>query len=192
MNLVFATQNRNKLKEVRLLLPSKFKLLSLADIGCTEDIAETADTLEENALIKADFVYNKFGYPCFADDTGLLVEALNGAPGVHSARYAGEHKNAEDNIEKLLLKLRPHQNRRARFATVIALKMKEETKLFRGEVEGLITHEKRGAGGFGYDPVFQPDGYSGTFAEQPISVKNKISHRGRALNQLLEYLQKLK
>ncbi|MGI9546691.1 MAG: non-canonical purine NTP diphosphatase [Flavobacteriaceae bacterium] len=191
MKLVFATQNRNKLNEVRLLLPSKFQLLSLADIGCTEEILETADTLEENALIKADYIYSKFGYPCFADDTGLLVEALNGAPGVRSARYAGEHKNAADNMEKLLMKLRPHPNRRARFVTVIALKISEESKLFIGQVEGLITSEKRGAGGFGYDPIFQPDGYLNTFAEQPIRLKNEISHRGRALRQLTDYLSDL-
>lgn len=188
MNLVFATQNPNKLKEVRLLLPTKFRLLSLEDIGCKEDIPETAATLEGNAMIKANYVYSNYGYPCFADDTGLLVDALDGEPGVHSARYAGDHKSAQDNIDKLLQRLQPHKNRHARFITVIALKNDTEMRLFKGEVAGHIIHEKRGHGGFGYDPVFVPEGFKETFAEMPTELKNEMSHRGLALQNLVTYL----
>ena len=192
MNLVFATHNPHKLEEVRLLLPSRFNLLSLDDIGCSESIAETASTLEGNAKIKANYVYRTYGFPCFADDTGLMVEALHGAPGVHSARYAGDHKSDADNIEKLLRNLQACSNRNAYFRTVFALKTKESVILFKGEVHGIITQSPKGSHGFGYDPVFQPQGYSKTFAELPITVKNEISHRRKALDGLLEHLDKIR
>lgn len=189
MKLVFATHNPNKLKEVRLLLPGKFELLSLDDIGCLSDIPETAPTLEGNARLKAEYVMEHFGYPCFADDTGLLVEALKGAPGVLSARYAGEQKNSEDNIDKLLSELKGIDNRKARFVTIIALITNDKLYLFEGEVKGYIEHERKGSGGFGYDPVFRPEGYSETFAEMSTLLKNQISHRGHALEKLKAHLQ---
>ena len=189
--MVFATHNAHKLEEVRQLLPKKYILLSLEDIGCTEEIPETGATLEANALIKANYVFDHYKYPCFADDTGLLVDALNGVPGVYSARYAGPQKNAADNIHKLLRELQPYSDRSARFETVIALRTKEKTQLFKGEVHGEITDEIRGSGGFGYDPVFQPSGYSQTFAEMPLEMKNEISHRAMALNKLCEYFVSL-
>lgn len=188
MQLVFATQNPDKLEEIQLLLPATISLLSLTDIGCKEDIPETELTLEGNALIKAAHVYTHYGYDCFADDTGLLVEALHGAPGVRSARYAGKPGDSGANINKLLMALGGIQNRNAYFATVIALRTKNDVKLFRGISEGEITLEQRGESGFGYDPVFRPRGYSETFAELPVSVKNSISHRGRAFKKLLHYL----
>ncbi len=189
MKLVFATHNPNKLKEVRLLLPGKFELLSLEDIGCSHDIPETATTLTGNARLKAEYVKEHFGYSCFADDTGLLVDALNGAPGVFSARYAGEQKNSEDNINKILSELKGVNNRKARFVTVIALKSNEELYLFEGEVNGHIEYERKGNGGFGYDPIFRPEGYRETFAEMSTKLKNQISHRGRALEKLKAHLQ---
>lgn len=190
MELVFATHNRHKLEEVRLLIPEKVKLLSLKDIGCNEDIPETASTLVGNALIKANFIYHNYGYSCFADDTGLMVDILNGAPGVHSARYAGDQKSAADNVAKLLSELKGCHERIARFITVIALRMKGKTEIFEGVVEGHITEEKRGSKGFGYDPVFIPSGYTQSFAEMTIQTKNEISHRGLALAQLSKYLQR--
>ncbi|UGU16335.1 non-canonical purine NTP diphosphatase [Sinomicrobium kalidii] len=189
MKLVFATHNRNKLHEVQALLPDYITLLSLDDIGCTEDIPETSDTIEGNALQKADYVREKYGYDCFADDTGLEADALNGAPGVYSARYAGEAKNAADNIEKLLYELRDENNRTARFKTVIALHLNGKQIFFEGIVEGSITRQKSGNGGFGYDPVFLPKGYKKTFAELPLEVKNTIGHRGKAVKQLIDYLE---
>ena len=191
MELVFATHNAHKLEEVRLLLPKKYSLLSLDDIGCTEDIPETGATLEANALIKANYVFENYHYPCFADDTGLLVDALNGEPGVYSARYAGDQKKAIDNIEKLLTELKIQSDRSARFETVIALRMQDNTQLFKGEVKGEITKKIRGAGGFGYDPVFLPDGYHQTFAEMSIDMKNEISHRAKALSELSAYFSSL-
>ena len=191
MKLVFATHNSNKLQEVRLLMPKKYQLLSMDDIGCTEDIPETGSTLKENALIKANYVFEHYGYPCFADDTGLLVDALNGAPGVYSARYAGDQKSAEDNIDKLLNELKSSINRDARFETVIALKMEDRTEIFIGVIKGEITREKRGEGGFGYDPVFRPDGYDLTFGEMTLEMKNQISHRALALDQLSNYFLSL-
>ena len=191
MKLVFATHNSNKLQEVRLLMPKKYQLLSMDDIGCTEDIPETGSTLKENALIKANYVFEHYGYPCFADDTGLLVDALNGAPGVYSARYAGDQKSAEDNIDKLLNELKSSINRDARFETVIALKMEDRTEIFTGVIKGEITREKRGEGGFGYDPVFRPDGYDLTFGEMTLEMKNQISHRALALDQLSNYFLSL-
>ena len=189
MQLVFATHNPNKLKEVQILFPKEIQLLSLKDIGCMDEIPETANDLEGNATIKANFVTDNYGYPCFADDTGLLVDALDGAPGVYSARYAGEQKNADDNMDKLLLQLHKHPNRSAHFKTVIALNLNHEQLLFKGIVQGEITTEKKGEKGFGYDPIFRPNGYNKTFAELPISVKNTISHRAKAIEQLLAFFK---
>lgn len=189
MKLVFATHNPNKLYEVQLLMPKHITLLSLDDIGCTEEIPETSDTLEGNAKLKADFVTAHYEMPCFADDTGLLVNVLNGEPGVYSARYAGEQKNADDNMNKLLEALKGKENRSAHFKTVIALNLPKESHFFEGIVEGNITTEKFGAGGFGYDPIFIPEGYRETFAQLSIDTKNKISHRGKALKKLMKLLQ---
>lgn len=189
MKLVFATHNSNKLKEVQLLLPKNIIILSLDDIGCTEEIPETGKTLEENAQIKADFVTQNYGYPCFADDTGLLVDALEGKPGVYSARYAGEQKSSEDNMNKLLHQLEGKNNRQARFKTIVVLNLPTEKKQFIGIVEGKITNEKHGDNGFGYDPIFKPNGYDKTFAELPLPEKNKISHRGKAMEKLVNHLK---
>jgi XTP/dITP diphosphohydrolase len=191
MKLVFATHNQNKVKEVQEIFPTHITLLSLNDIDCAEDIPETAYTLEGNAILKADYVFKKYGYPCFADDTGLLVDALNGAPGVYSARYAGEQRDAEDNMFKLLEELKGNAKRTARFETVIALNLNDEQHLFRGEVQGEITTKKSGQKGFGYDPIFKPKGYDQTFAELPLTIKNRIGHRGKAINQLITYLNSL-
>ena len=188
MKLVFATHNENKFNEVKVLLPEYIELLSLTDLDCHEDISETAKTLAGNAKIKADYVTEKFGLPCFSDDTGLLVDALNGAPGVYSARYAGEQKNASDNMNKLLSELKGNENRSARFQTSIVLNLKKESVFFEGIVEGKITTHKSGEKGFGYDPIFQPEGYQKTFGELPLEVKNEISHRGRAIQKLVAYL----
>jgi len=189
MQLVFATHNPNKLKEVQVLFPKEIKLLSLEDIGCMDEIPETANDLEGNATIKANFVTENYGYPCFADDTGLLVDALDGAPGVYSARYAGEQKNADDNMDKLLLQLNGKTNRSAHFKTVIALNLNNEQFLFKGIVEGEITTQKKGGKGFGYDPIFRPNRYDKTFAEIPILMKNKISHRAKAIEELLAFFK---
>jgi XTP/dITP diphosphohydrolase len=191
MKLVFATHNRNKFNEVKVLLPSSITLVSLTDIGCYDEIPETANTLEGNAKLKADFVTKNYNLPCFADDTGLLVDALDGAPGVYSARYAGEQKNSDDNMNKLLRELKDANSRTARFKTVVALNLKEENILFTGVAEGQITKTKSGQKGFGYDPIFQPTGYHETFAELPLEVKNEISHRGKAIQQLVTFLHKL-
>lgn len=171
------------------MLGDEFELLSLPDIGCVDDIPETADTLEGNALQKARFVKEKFGLDVFADDTGLMVDALGGAPGVYSARYAGPQRNAGDNMLKLLGELEGGENRSARFVTAIALLSGDTEHLFTGEVEGEIIEDLRGDGGFGYDPVFMPEGYSETFAEMDAETKNSISHRGRAFRKLIEYLR---
>ncbi len=192
MKLVFATNNPNKVKEIKALLGESFEILSLSDIGCTEEIPETQNTLEGNALQKARYIKEKYGYNCFADDTGLLVEALNGEPGVYSARYAGEQKNAKDNIQKLLQKLADENNRKAYFQTSIALILDSEETLFNGVVNGEITHQESGAEGFGYDPVFQPEGKNTTFAEMSLQEKNKISHRGRAFAKMIAYLENKK
>ncbi|MCM4153302.1 non-canonical purine NTP diphosphatase [Arenibacter sp. N53] len=189
MQLVFATHNSNKLKEVQVLFPKEIELLSLEDIGCLDEIPETATNLEGNAIIKANFVTENYGYPCFADDTGLLVDALDGEPGVYSARYAGEQKNADDNMDKLMLLLQDQPNRSAHFKTVIALNLNNETLLFKGIVNGEITTTKKGEKGFGYDPIFKPKGYDQTFAELPLSVKNEISHRAKAIQQLLAFFK---
>ena len=191
--IVFATNNKNKLAEIReMLAGTGFEVLSLADIGCHDDIPETAATLEGNALQKANYVYNKYATPCFADDTGLEVDALGGAPGVYSARYAGgEGHDSEANMAKLLAELGGNSDRRARFRTVIALIEggEEEPKLFEGIVTGEITADRRGSEGFGYDPIFRPDGHAETFAEMGHEMKNKISHRARAVAKLVEYLK---
>tara|TARA_R110002051_G_scaffold8870_1_gene36161 strand:+ start:6184 stop:6762 length:579 start_codon:yes stop_codon:yes gene_type:complete len=192
MELVFATHNKNKFKEVQLLLPKHITLRSLDDIGCYDEIPETADTIEGNAIIKANYVTEHYGYPCFADDTGLLVDSLDGAPGVYSARYAGANKSSEDNMEKLLKEMEGETNRDARFKTTIALHLERQKVMFNGIVLGEITTEKSGEGGFGYDPIFKPKGYDRTFAELSITVKNEISHRGKAMKQLIDYLNNLK
>ena len=188
MQLVFATNNLNKLKEVEAILPQHIKLLSLKDIACNEDIPETQPTIEGNAIQKAEYLKKHYGYDCFADDTGLEVDALNGAPGVLSARYAGPQRNAEDNTNKLLSELNDKDNRSARFRTVIALYLNGELKTFTGICNGEITKEKHGEGGFGYDPIFKADGYEKTFAEISLEEKNSIGHRGKAVTQLIEFL----
>ena len=196
MKIVFATNNQHKLDEIRNILGKDFEIVSLNEIGCHEDIPETGKTLEENAWQKANYIFNKYGLSCFADDTGLEVDALNGAPGVFSARYAGgEGHDSEANMQKLLRELAENNNRKARFRTVIALILKdkirgtgdERRETFEGIVEGHIAHEKSGAEGFGYDPIFVPDGYNQSFAELGIDIKNQISHRARAVKKLAEY-----
>jgi XTP/dITP diphosphohydrolase len=191
MTLVFASDNANKISEIRRMLPENIRILSLKEIGCTEEIPETADTIEGNAILKADYVTRNYGYDCFADDTGLEVDALRGAPGVYSARYAGEQKSSADNIEKLLEELDNESNRKAAFKTVIALNIKGKQHLFTGIVRGEITREKSGESGFGYDPVFVAEGYQQTFAEIPIDEKAAISHRGKAVRQLVSFLNSL-
>ena len=189
MKLVFATNNKHKLQEVRDILGNRVEVLSLADINCNDDIPETADTLDGNALIKARYIYEKYNVNCFADDTGLEVEALDGAPGVYSARYAGEGHDSEANMAKLLENLTGKSNRAAQFRTVIALIIDGEEKLFNGIVKGEITEEKRGDSGFGYDPIFVPEGYSQSFAQMDSVAKNSISHRYRATKELSDYLK---
>lgn len=190
MQLVFASNNKNKIKEIQLLLPDSIQLLSLEDINCFEDIPETADTIEGNAILKANYVTEKFGYNCFADDTGLEVEALNGEPGVYSARYAGEQKDANDNMDKLLDNLKDKSNRGAQFKTVIALNIDGKQTLFTGIIKGKIIEDKIGIYGFGYDPIFVAEGYTKTFAELTIEEKSTISHRGLAVKQLVDFLSK--
>ena len=201
MKIVFATNNEHKLSEIRQILGNDFEILSLADIGCHDDIPETADTLEGNALQKAQYIFDHYHLSCFADDTGLEVDALGGAPSIYSARYAGEGHDSEANMRKLLHELGENNNRKARFRTVIALIQKEEltsdaipvqnTTFFEGIVEGQIIREKRGHEGFGYDPIFQPDGYDETFAQLGLEIKNRISHRARAVEKLAKYLLKV-
>jgi XTP/dITP diphosphohydrolase len=191
MQLIFATHNKNKLKEVNSLMPATINLLSLDGVNFTEEIEETEPTIEGNALLKAETIYRKTGLLCFADDSGLLVDALDGAPGVYSARYAGEQKSDADNIEKLLKELSTKTNRRAHFKTVMALVLNNENHLFEGTIKGTITNEKRGTNGFGYDPVFMPDGYNKTFAEMSFEEKSSISHRAIALHKLTAFLRTL-
>lgn len=190
MKLVFATNNPNKLKEVQRLLPDTIQLLSLKAIGCTEDIPETQPTIKGNAVQKAEYVKKHYGYDCFADDTGLEVAALNGAPGVLSARYAGNEKNDEANMAKLLDALQGKSNRNAQFKTVVALHLNDKLHTFTGICKGEITTEKQGEKGFGYDPVFKPEGYIETFAHMSLELKNKIGHRGKAVGQLVRFLKK--
>jgi len=192
MEIVFATNNKHKVREISDLLDKNFTLLSLADLNITEEIPEEAETLEENALFKARYVHEKTGLNVFADDTGLEVSALGGAPGVYSARYAGEGRSFDDNIEKLLREMQNATDRSARFRTVIALILNGTEYLFEGTVEGEIIRERRGYGGFGYDPVFLAAGYDRTFAEIPLGEKNRISHRAKAVRHLLEFLDKVK
>jgi len=192
MELVFATNNLHKLTEIKKLLKGRFEIKSLAEIGCFEDIPEDYPTLEENASQKAWYVFTRYGKNCFADDTGLEVEALGGEPGVFSARYAGPGKNADDNINKLLDCMVEIKNRKARFRTVISLVTEGKESLFEGIAEGTILHERRGCNGFGYDPVFCPVGYTETFAGMDLDVKNQISHRARAFEKLMNYLMALK
>ena len=188
MKIVFATNNQHKLSEIRQILGDRVEVLSLQDIGCDVDIPETGKTLEENALQKAQYVFEHYHTDVFADDTGLEVDALNGAPGVYSARYAGEGHDSEANMSKLLKKLSNNDNRKARFRTVIALIQQGDVHKFEGIVNGQIIRERRGGEGFGYDPIFQPDGYDKTFAELGLDIKNTISHRARAVAKLCAFL----
>ena len=191
MKIVFASNNKNKIQEIQSMLPDTIQIVSLESIGCFEEIPETDDTIEGNAILKANYVTQKYGFDCFADDTGLEVEALNGEPGVYSARYAGEQRNADDNMNKLLEELLDKPNRNAQFKTVIALNLKGKQYLFTGIASGEITLEKKGTGGFGYDPIFKPTNYDETFAELSLAVKNEISHRGKATKALLDFLQNI-
>ena len=187
MKLVFATNNKNKLREVQAML-TNFDIISLTDIECFDEIPETAETLEGNAILKANYVTNKYGLNCFADDTGLEVEALNNAPGVYSARYAGKTANSENNMNKLLNELAGNANRKAQFKTVIALNIKGEQFIFEGKCKGEILTKKQGENGFGYDPIFMPAGFNKSFAEMTLQDKAVISHRGRAIKKLVTFL----
>lgn len=188
MKLVFASNNKNKIKEIQQLIPQSIEIISLEDIDCTKDIPETADTIEGNAILKANYVTEKYGLNCFADDSGLEVAVLNGAPGVHSARYAGEAKNDGENMNKLLLDLKNKTNRVANFKTVICLNLDGQQHLFTGTIFGEICTKKKGTNGFGYDPIFKADGYDRTFAELTLQEKSEISHRGQAVKQLVSFL----
>ena len=191
MKLIFATHNKNKAKEVKSLMPESIELLSLDDIDFHTEIEENASTLEGNALLKAKTIFEKTGINCFADDSGLLVDALNGEPGVYSARYAGGQKSDEDNMQKLLHELQNKSDRNAHFKTVMALIIDGKEYLFDGKIEGKIISEKRGNNGFGYDPIFVPNGYNETFAQLDSETKNNISHRAKALQKMLEFLKTL-
>lgn len=187
--LVFATNNKHKLFEVRELLKSEYEVVGLSDIGCLEDIAETSHTLEGNASLKSNYVFKNYGLDCFADDTGLEVESLNGKPGVFSARYAGKNHDFEANLQKVLAELKDKKNRKARFRTSVSLILEDKEYFFEGIVNGIITNDKKGVDGFGYDPIFLPDGFDQTFAEMDINLKNEISHRGLAVKKLIAFLQ---
>jgi XTP/dITP diphosphohydrolase len=191
MKLVFATQNKNKFFEISKLLPKSFALSNLIVLNYFEELPENQTTLEGNASEKAKFVYDKFSIDCFADDTGLEIDALDGRPGVYSARYGGDAKDPELNIKKILDELKGNENRNAQFRTVISLWFKNKEYLFEGIVKGVILHSRKGEKGFGYDPVFMPDGYSKSFAEMPIEEKNKISHRALAFNKLKKFLEEI-
>ena len=191
MEIIFASNNPHKLEEISSMLGDAFSLVNLDAAGITEEIPEPYDTLEENALAKARYVYQRTGKPCFADDTGLEVDALDGAPGVHSARFAGPGRSSAANMQRLLELMQGKQQRQARFRTVVALIMGQQELLFEGIVNGEITHEAAGKGGFGYDPVFRPEGRDRTFAEMPLDEKNLISHRRRAIQKLVDYLKQL-
>lgn len=188
--IVFATNNAHKLEELRNILSGRYQVLGLTDIGFYEDIPETGDTLAENASLKSKHIFDRFEIDCFSDDTGLEVDVLNGKPGVYSARFAGENSTYEQNVDKLLNALKGLENRTARFKTVISLIQNGKEYQFEGSVEGVITKDKHGAEGFGYDPVFLPHGYTQTFAEMPAELKNKISHRGKAVVKLVDFLNK--
>ena len=189
MKLVFATNNKNKILEVQQLLTDSIEIISLENIGCFEEIPETGDTIEENAIMKANYVTQKYGYNCFADDTGLEVDALNGAPGVFSGRYAGEQRSSEDNMTKLLDTLANTTNRKAQFKTIIALNLNGRQHLFTGIAKGEITLKKIGNQGFGYDPIFIAEGHTATFAQLSLEEKGLISHRGKATEQLINFLK---
>lgn len=191
MKLVFATNNLNKLKEVQSIIPKNIKLLSLKDIGCFEDVPETKDTIEGNAIQKSVYIKTNYGFDCFADDTGLEVTALNGNPGVYSARYAGQQRDANDNMEKLLNELSTKEDRSAQFKTVIALQLNGELKTFTGICKGNISTSKSGNQGFGYDPIFKANGFDKTFAEISLEEKNTIGHRGKAVKQLVNFLNSI-
>ncbi|RRA96485.1 non-canonical purine NTP diphosphatase [Paenimyroides viscosum] len=188
MKIIFASNNKNKVQEIQNQVPKSIQIVTLDEIGCTEDIEETGTTIEENAIIKANYITEKYGLPCFADDTGLEIDALNGEPGVYSARYAGEDKNADKNMNLVLEKLNNSTNRKAQFKTVIALNINNEQHLFTGIVDGDIRSKKTGTNGFGYDPIFEPESLGRTFAEMSIDEKNKLSHRGRAVEKLVAFL----
>lgn len=190
MRICFATNNVNKLIEIKNKLGEAYDIISLSDLGHTEELSETHDTLEGNSLEKAKFIYEKYQVNCFADDTGLLVEALNGEPGVNSARYAGPGKSSEDNMQLLLEKLKGQSNHKAKFVTVVTLMLDGKAHQFTGEVEGRITRERSGTNGFGYDPIFIPEGWQKTFAESDLEEKNKISHRSLAVEKLVDFLKK--
>ena len=189
MKLIFASNNPNKLKEIKEIIPTKIKLLNLRDIKCFDDIPENEKTIEKNAIFKANFIHVKFNVNVFSDDTGLEVSALNGEPGVYSARYAGEEKNTGKNIEKLLFKMRNIKHRKARFKTVIALYLNKKLHLFEGIVNGEILNHKKGLNGFGYDCIFKPNGYDKSFGELPLEIKNRISHRAIATKKLINFLK---
>ncbi len=193
-SIVFATSNQNKILEINKLLTNdlNIEIKTLSDINVTEDIPETGKTIKENAIQKASYIYNKYGYNCFAEDTGLLVDALNGEPGIYSARYAGEDRNDNKNIDKILTNLNNTPNRHAHFKTVIALLLEGKTYTFEGKIEGEITTAPQGTSGFGYDPIFRPNGYNRTFAEIGLEEKNKISHRAKALDKLINFLESVK
>lgn len=190
MKIVFATNNPNKLAEIRQLMPQGIEILSLKDINCLEELPETSDTLEDNAAQKAYYVYDNYGHNCFSDDTGLEIEVLDGRPGVYSARYAGPDCRAEENIQKILAEMKGEENRDASFRTIISLVIDGREFQFEGEVEGQIIPEKWGDQGFGYDPIFLPDGYEESFAQMTVEEKNIISHRGLAVKKLIQFLQK--
>tara|TARA_Y100000991_G_scaffold170184_1_gene131904 strand:+ start:411 stop:995 length:585 start_codon:yes stop_codon:yes gene_type:complete len=192
IKIVFATNNKNKIKEVQKLLPNNIELIGLKDIGCEDDIPETQHTIKGNSIQKVNYINSKYNLDCFADDTGLEISALNGDPGVHSARYAGLERNSKKNIEKVLKNLNNIKNRNAQFKTVIALSYKGEILTFEGVCEGVISKEIQGDGGFGYDPIFKPKGINKTFAELSFDEKNKISHRAIAIKKLIDYFNKLK
>lgn len=191
MKIVFASNNKNKVFEIQRQVPSFIEIVTLEEIGCTEDIAETGTTLEENAAIKANYVTQHYELPCFADDTGLEIAALNGEPGVYSARYAGAQKDAGKNMDLVLSRMQGITDRRAQFKTVIALNMNGEQYLFTGTVPGVITPEKKGVLGFGYDPIFKPENQDKTFAEMDVEEKNRMSHRGKAVALLIDFLKKI-
>ena len=188
IDLLFATSNKNKVLEIKKVLPKEFNIKSLDDIGFCEEIPENENTIEGNAIFKANYIYKKYNLNVFADDTGLEVDSLNGKPGVHSARYAGISKNSTDNINKLLKKLKNKKNRKARFKTIIALILNSKIHTFEGVVEGIITKKPKGENGFGYDPVFIPRGYTKTFGELSLEEKNSISHRSLAMNKLIDFI----
>ena len=188
IDLLFATSNKNKVLEIKKVLPKEFNIKSLDDIGFCEEVPENENTIEGNAIFKANYIYKKYNLNVFADDTGLEVDSLNGKPGVHSARYAGISKNSADNINKLLKKLKNKKNRKARFKTIIALILNSKIHTFEGVVEGIITKKPKGENGFGYDPVFIPRGYTKTFGELSLEEKNSISHRSLAMNKLIDFI----